>query len=1201
MIVEESAWSGFGRTYVPESSVVMAEPDESRTDHDSETTQSPMRLPEEDAVMIPPAAPKQVGHYRIESFIGAGGMARVFLALQEHPRRKVALKIMRAGILSRSALRRFEFESQVLGRLRHPNIAHVFEAGTYRETDDPETPEVPFFAMEFIPGARSITEYADQAGLGTREQLELFVKVCDAVHHGHQKGIIHRDLKPGNILVDSGGEPKVIDFGVARSTDSDMAVTTLQTDVGQLLGTVQYMSPEQCLADPTDLDIRSDVYALGVVLYELLCKQLPYDVSKMVLYEATRLVREEPPRRPSTVNRTLRGDVETITLKALEKERDRRYGSADELRRDIQRYLNNEPIAARPPSTWYQLTKFSRRNRALVGAIAAVLLVSLVSTVVSLAFAAGEAEQRRLAERREIEAKDATAHAESSAKEARHQAYAARVAAAQAALQTNDVPTARHRLRLAASELRNWEWYYLEAATDLSLAVIPSPDGPIGSVAATADGKWLLSAHKGGAVYVWDAEHFIRDVEMHDPLHETYSFEHALKGHLPCGGAPRLATTHDSRRLITGARDETVRFWNLPSGPEDGTPLETDGRVTALALSPDESILAFGLTEGTIELWNTRTQQKVGGFGFHDCAVTSLAFSVDGSRLVSGFQRKMRRAVQWDVRSGRQIGPPMFHDHAVYSVQYSPDGTVIATGSHDSTARIWDADSGDELNEFRGHGGAVYSVSFDPSGKNLVSCSDDMTVRVWDRTKRDAIAVLLGHQGSVIGAAFSHDEERFITCSSDETMRVWDLHVDSHSGILRGHTSWILSVAYSPNGDLIASGCHANAVRIWDASTGEQLHILKGHAGPVLAVAFNPAGTQLATASEDNTVRLWETENWEPLPVILEHKDRVASIAFRPGHSQLAAADWSGEVRLWDTESGECLQDQAAHEGVAMSLACSSDGSFLVSGGSDGIVRLWSLADRKSRVLAQHADAVRAVAVAPDGSRVASADYRATIRLTSCEPGGSSIELPKNEGEGKRLHALAFSPDGTRLVSGGRDGRVRIWDGVSGEALVVFPAQTECVESLAFSPDGTCLAYTSGVDIRLAQAVPYRLRRVEQKAVAILRDQQYEQAAKLFRKAWFDRRERFGDGHAASLWPLGHLVDCLIAMPDFDNAEPLALKYYDSVRSEHRDNHALTIGAIRRLVRLYEEWGKTLSATEWRAKLPEKWPQSAEVADDDKE
>ena len=314
-----------------------------------------------------------IGRYKVVRVLGEGGMGTVFLAEQDKPTRLVALKVIRPGVASANLLRRFEHEAQVLGRLQHPGIAQIYEAGT---ADTGEGAQ-PYFVMEYVRG-RSLMEYAQASQLSTRQRLELLVKICDAVQHAHQKGIIHRDLKPGNILVTEEGQPKILDFGVARATDADIQATTIQTDVGQLVGTIPYMSPEQAGGDVTELDTRSDVYALGVLGYELLAGRLPYELKNKMIHEAVRVIREEDPTPLSSIDRVFRGDVETIIAKALQKERTRRYQSASDLAGDIRRYLKNLPILARRPSVAYRLQVFVRRNKsAAVAAVAIALLVVL--------------------------------------------------------------------------------------------------------------------------------------------------------------------------------------------------------------------------------------------------------------------------------------------------------------------------------------------------------------------------------------------------------------------------------------------------------------------------------------------------------------------------------------------------------------------------------------------------------------------------------------------------------------------------------------------------------------------------------------------------------------------------------------------------------------------------------------------------------
>ena len=365
--------------------------------------------------------PESIGHYRILRVLGEGGMGAVYEAEQEHPRRTVALKVIKAVWSNPDLIRRFEQESQALGRLHHPGIAQIYEAGSA----DTGFGRQPFFAMELIRG-KPLTLYAESEQLNTRQRLELMIQVCEAVEHAHQRGIIHRDLKPGNILVDENGQPKILDFGLARFTDSD-AHATRQTDVGQLLGTLAYMSPEQVLADPFALDTRSDVYALGIILYELLAGKLPYAIGRQ-LHEAVQTIRERDAAPLSTINRAYRGDVETIVSKALEKDKERRYASAAALALDLRRHLTDQPITAQPPSAAYQLEKFARRHKALVAGVAAVFVVLVAGVVASTL----EAARARSAEKAALAAqqaatrdRDRAVRAESQAEQDRNRAQGA--------------------------------------------------------------------------------------------------------------------------------------------------------------------------------------------------------------------------------------------------------------------------------------------------------------------------------------------------------------------------------------------------------------------------------------------------------------------------------------------------------------------------------------------------------------------------------------------------------------------------------------------------------------------------------------------------------------------------------------------------------------------------------------------------------
>ena len=396
-------------------------------------------LAAQDAAAAPAVPGQVIAGYTLVDRIGRGGMGEVWRATQPRPRRTVALKLVRADLMNPSMRRRFDLETEAGGRLGHDGIARVFDAGVDAETNRP------FYAMEFVDGDR-LDAWADAANPSVDDRLRLLIAVCEAVHHAHGAGVVHRDLKPGNVLVTRDGRPKILDFGLARLTDADLTRVTRETATGQVLGTLAYMAPEQAAGELAAVDERSDVYALGVIAFELLAGRLPIDVTGLPLHAAVRAIAEDAPSRLSGSDRSLRGDLETIVSKATAKEKGRRYKTAGALADDLQRYLDAEPIEARPPSTWYNARTFARRNKALVGGVAATMLALLIGALASAGFALRANHHAAVAEAQRGEAQRQASIARASAAEARRQTAATHAQAAEAARRRGDAAAVRRHV-----------------------------------------------------------------------------------------------------------------------------------------------------------------------------------------------------------------------------------------------------------------------------------------------------------------------------------------------------------------------------------------------------------------------------------------------------------------------------------------------------------------------------------------------------------------------------------------------------------------------------------------------------------------------------------------------------------------------------------------------------------------------------------
>ncbi|MHC5026559.1 MAG: protein kinase domain-containing protein [Planctomycetota bacterium] len=1051
--------------------------------------------------------PERIGAYRLRRAIATGGMGTVYEAAQDHPRRTVALKVMKSGLTSASALRRFEYESQLLARLRHPGIAQVFDAGTH----DDGGGGVPYFVMEYIPNAKSITEYCDRKKLGTRERLELFIDTCDAVHHGHQKGIIHRDLKPDNLLIDSTGQVKVIDFGVARATDSDMAVTTLQTDVGQLIGTVQYMSPEQIEADPNDLDIRSDVYALGVILYELLTGRLPYDVRSVSVFEAAHMVRESKPARLSTIDAQLRGDVETIAHKALEKDRDRRYQTASDLAADIQRYINDEAISARPPSVMYQVQVFSRKNRALFNSIVGGMVATVLMAVVSLVFAlfaqsarvaADEAlglERRTSKKLQQASAsleiqRDAAIEAEANARTAEEaavaakrradfQVYAGGVLAADLAIRLDDTATARQRLEQASPPDREGEWYFLASRLDQSVHSWPDTISGFQCAAVSVDGSTIAVAIEtedgAGAVDVFDA--------ATGALRKRLDFPDAPGPALALQFADAGSTVVTSFGVLGGTEFDE-KFIEIRSVERNGAGRRIPGAfqaATAIAIAADGGTAAVTrFIDPVVQIIDLQVGVTHAELEWQAEPITAIAIAPDASKIVCAVEGSMVVSVV-DVASGNIVGTMVGHGGPVTSIRFSEDGQLLATGSADLTVRIWNVASGANVAVLRGHRRPVIAVAFSRDSARLVTGSDDNTVRLWDIVTGEQQTRWLGHEHPVANVAFADEDTRVVSVSRTGRAKVWDVGAGAATTRLAGHTDWIEAVDVLPDGRRAISGSHDGTVRVWDCVTGETMGVLAGHQGAVLAVSANADGTRIASAAIDRSIIIWDPDTLGVVRSLLGHGSRVHAIAYAPTGHMLASGAADGTVRVWDTQRGEEVRRFEQAGAAIHTVAWHPDGGLVAGGCQDGHIHLWDVETGGHLGAAEgHGGRVESIDFGPAGERLVSGSRDRSGRLWRVVPGDDVSAPPFEllltlEGHTAAVGAVAFAENGKRILSGSNDRTVRVWDVEWGELLLTLDGHDESVRGLAISTrPGERRAVTASWDKSLIvwETTPYSVR-----------------------------------------------------------------------------------------------------------------------------
>ena len=1015
-------------------------------------------------------------------------MGSVWVAEQTYPvRRKVALKLIKAGMDSKTVLSRFEAERQALALMDHPNIAKVLDGGTTESGR-------PFFVMEYVKGIR-LTKYCDDGRLTVAERLALFVPVCNAIQHAHQKGIIHRDLKPSNILVclyDGQPVPKVIDFGLAKAIHQPLTEHTLHTAHGLMMGTPLYMSPEQAEFNNLDVDTRTDIYALGVILYELLTGSTPLERQRFkeaAWHEMLRLIKEEEPPRPSDrlsgsgtlptlaaqrklepakLTKLVRGELDWIVMKALEKERSRRYETANGFARDIQRYLADEQVEACPPSAGYRLRKFARKHRTALTTVATILLLLVAGVGVSTwqAIRATQAEEEAATDRNKAKkqtriAKENEGKATRAAGDLRYNAALDRILLAQAAFDNGDVPLAQERLALVPTELRHWEWRYLKRQCEGGIFTLYGHGGTVWCAVFSPDGTRLASASSDKTAKIWDAR--------------TGTHLLDLKGHTD--KVLNVAFSPDGTRLVTGSYDKTARVWDARTG---APLLELKGHTTlvkSVAFSPDGTRLVTGSGDQTVRFWDARTGAAQLVLKGHTSAVLSVAFSPDGTRLVTGSHDGTAKV--WDARTGAHLFDIKGHARSepwhVNWVAFSPDGTRLTIGSNDWRAKVWDARTGKALFELKGHTSFMTCAAFSPDGTRWPAPAWDGTAKVWDARTGAQLLDLKGHEHdrnwNVVWVAWSPDGTRLVTASNDNTAKVWDARTGTPLLELKVPTS-LLSVAFSADGTRLVAGGTDKTAKVWDARSGALQLDLQGHTGEVSSAVFSPDGTRLASSALDRTAKVWDARTGAFVFELKGHSGPVLSVSYSPDGTRLVTGSVDKSVKIWDARSGDLLRDIKGKE-LVNAATLSPDGTRVATAHPEGMARIWDtrsgafLLELKGHIRVVNSSAllskgrvniVTSLAFSPNGTRLVTGSYDKDAKVWDAGTGQPLFDL---KGHSQLVWCVAFSPDGARIATGSNDRTVRVWDARTGTPLLLLKAHDLEVRGVAFSPDGTRLATAS--------------------------------------------------------------------------------------------------------------------------------------------